>query len=238
MIDEHARPDLVFFDIGDTLVRPRQPFDELLTEIVRKIDIELPQEAGRGFATHVDARVSQRALERLPFTFPPQESKSFWFETYHEFFAQWMDDDDARLLASMFRERLSSPAGYALFDDAMPALSHLRHTGYRLGIISNWEPWVTDLLDMLDLTSIFDHVVISGVCGMEKPDSRIFAFALAQCGCSPESVVYVGDRPSHDVDPAREVGIRSILVDRDDRFPDHEVWRRITSLSELSNILE
>lgn len=231
------KPELVLFDVGDTLLCPRQSFTELLTELADAADIALPKDAGRDLGDHIDARIAERGMAGLPFTFPPEASSQFWHETYHGFLARVLNCGDARRLADLLRARLSSPEGYACFSDTIPTLQVLREAGYRLGIISNWEEWLPGLLDAEGLMPWFDAVIISGTCGMEKPDSRIFTFALEQSGVEPNAVVYVGDRPAHDVGPAWQTGIRPVLLDRFGRYPKHEAWKRIRSLMELPEVL-
>lgn len=231
------RPRAIFFDVGETLIRPRRPYGDLLLEVSHELSIGLPAELLSGLATRIDARVAERTRHMQPFTFPADESQRFWYETYHGFFACYLSPTDAGRLAQGLLELLSSPAGYALFEDTVTTLERLRADGYRLGIISNWEVWLPMLLDAVGLAPIFDHVVISGVCGIEKPDTRIFARALDEGGYRPAEVVYVGDRPAHDVEPVCRVGMTPILLDRSNRYSHDIPCQRIGSLSELPTML-
>ena len=63
---------------------------------------------------------------------------------------------------------------YALFDDVRPALAALAVTEATLGIVSNFEAWLEDLLRALDVRDAFTVRVISGLEGIEKPDPRIY----------------------------------------------------------------
>ena len=91
-------------------------------------------------------------------------------------------------------------------------------------------------MEALELTRFFDVRVISGVEGVEKPDPRIFRMALERAGVEPKESVYVGDNVGFDVEPAAEVGMFAVLLDRRDRYPDHE-GVRITAMSELPEVL-
>jgi len=133
-------------------------------------------------------------------------------------------------LAHALLRLLSSPDGYELFEDARDTLIDVREAGYRLGIISNWEPWLLRLLEHVGIAHLFDHIVVSSICGYEKPDARIFEWALHEGGYRPEEVVYVGDRPSHDVEPAQKAGLRPILLDRGHRYDHERQCPRIPSL--------
>lgn len=238
MSKAHRWPRAVFFDVGETLVRARHPYGELLADLGRGAGLDLPLEAIDGLAAHVDTCVLARSQQRLPFTFPAAESQRFWLETYQGFLARYLTDTDALRLASAYRDLLSSNAGYALYEDTVPALARLREEGYPLGIISNWEAWLPSLLDQAGLTPFFSHITISGLCGVEKPDPGIFRRALQESGYQPGEIVYVGDRPAHDVEPAFALGILPILLDRTDRYLDDPTYQRIASLGDLPITLE
>ncbi len=227
------RPRVIFFDVGDTLVRTRGPHADLLAAVARECGHDLDAAALRAFDDHVTARVAERTQRGRPFTFPPAESRAFWRETYRGFLARLLPPADAERVARAYHRLLSSPAGYTRFDDAIPTLARLRAAGFRFGVLSNWEAWLPALLAETGLAAFFEHVVISGLCGVEKPDRRIFALALAEGGYRPEEVVYVGDSPLHDVAPALAAGIRPILLDRSGRARPDLPCRRIATLHEL-----
>lgn len=237
VMSDGKQPRAIFFDVGETLLQPRRPYGDLLTEVSHELSIDLPAEVLGGLAAHIEARVTGRSEQGLPFTFPAAESQRFWFETYHDFLVRALSGTDARRLASAFLDLLSSPTGYVLFEETVATLKHLRDEGYRLGIISNWEAWLPTLLMITGIETFFDHIVISGVCGLEKPDPRIFMLALDEGGYRPDEIVYIGDRPAHDVEPAVKAGIRPILLDRASRYPHASTWR-IQSLSELPLMLQ
>lgn len=224
---------MIFFDVGETLIRPRKPYGDLLQETALDTGVDLPAAAVDGLAAHIDARVAERTRRGVPFTFPPEESRRFWFETYHAFCRGFLRPHDADRLATAFLGLLSSPAGYELYGDTLVTLERLRGRGYRLGIISNWEAWLPALLASAGIAHFFDHVVVSGACGLEKPDARIFLRALADSGHRPDEAVYVGDRPAHDVGPALAAGIRPILLDRTARYPRDDRYHTIASLHDL-----
>lgn len=234
MTDNNQWPHAIFFDVGETLIQPRLPYGDLLAEVAQQLDIDLPPGMVAGLAARIDGRVVERTQQMLPFTFPTEESQRFWHETYMEFFVEAMHSVDAERLTYALLDLLSSPQGYALFEDTRMTLERMIRRGYRLGIISNWESWLPTLLAELGLAEYFDSVTISGVCGLEKPDCRIFHLALAESGFRPGEVVYVGDRPAHDIEPALKIGITPILLDRHVRYPLDLRYHTISSLHDLA----
>ncbi len=231
------RTHAVYFDVGDTLVHPRLTLSELLAEVAGHLDIALPGVAFSGLSDHMRARVAERTRLGRPFTYPPAESREFWLETYQGFLSRMLREEDASRLARAVLDILSSPEGYVVFHDALPTLWRLREDGFRLGIVSNWESWLPQLLERTGVAPLLDHVVISGVCGIEKPDPGIFALALREAGIGPEQTFYVGDNPEHDVAPPLLVGITPVLLDRCRRYHPNTDHPHIASLHELPSLL-
>ena len=70
-------------------------------------------------------------------------------------------------------------------------------------------------------------IVYSQEVDAEKPHSRIFTAALDRLHLRPVRVLHVGDRLRHDVEGARAVGMRALLLDRGGEGGD------ISTLSDL-----
>ena len=57
--------------------------------------------------------------------------------------------------------------------------------------------------------------------GKTKPHETIFRRMLELLGVEAGEAVMVGDTLEDDIEGARAVGMRAILVDREGRYPDH-----------------
>jgi putative hydrolase of the HAD superfamily len=161
------------------------------------------------------------------------DSLTFWSHLYRRLLGE-LGIEDESLVTDMYTT-FSSSSSYRLFDDVLPALERLTEMGYRLGLISNFEEWLEEMLVELEVGHLFDVSVISGSEGMEKPDPEIYRRALAKAGVQATAAVHVGDSPANDIDPAREVGIEAILLDRYNRYPD--AAPRVRSLTDLPDLL-
>ncbi len=94
------------------------------------------------------------------------------------------------------------------------ALAALRRAGLQLGVISNWDPRLPDLLEDLGLAGYFDVVVYSSAAGVEKPDRRIFLQALTRLRVSPGAALHVGDSRLEDAEGAMAAGLGALWLDR------------------------
>lgn len=117
-------------------------------------------------------------------------------------------------------------------DGAPQTLRALRQAGFRLGVVSNAEGRVARDLDNAGYGALFETVVDSHLVGVEKPDPAIFRIALERMGIDPRATLFLGDVPAVDVAGAKAAGLRPVLLDRHDLYPDLDV-PRLRSITEL-----
>jgi putative hydrolase of the HAD superfamily len=229
----HSRVPIraVFFDAGETLVHPHPSFPDLFSEVLAREGYELDPERARDRVFLISDRFKQAAGNNELWTTSPEASRVFWLSVYELFLKEvGLPTDDG--LGELLYEEFTDLANYRLFDDVPAVLERLEEAGLQLGVVSNFEEWLERLLEQLEVTRYFDVRVISGVEGMEKPDPRIFRLALDRAGVVPAEAAYVGDNPTFDTEPAEALGMRGVLIDRRNRYPDHP-GVRISSMEEL-----
>jgi putative hydrolase of the HAD superfamily len=235
-----SSPRLILFDVGATLVDPHPSAQELILGVLRQHGLRVEPEDLR--RAEPDAWKAVAGL--MPFrSYGQEESRAFWDAFYRALLdglgQAWPEGSEGQALAALLDElyavfqRLEN---WRLYPDVVPALEELRLRGHRLGVVSNWEEWLEELLLALEVHQLFDLIVASGPFGRAKPHPSIFRQALELAGVQPEEAVHVGDSPRDDVAGARAVGIRPILIDRRGRHPTLDV-ERITSLAELPPLL-
>jgi putative hydrolase of the HAD superfamily len=226
----------IFFDVGETLVHPAPSFPELFVQIVEREGYGvLPEDVIQASRT-VTERFSQASRDGERWTTSPERSRAFWISVYELMLdALGLPSDDG--LRDTLYDAFTDRANYTLFDDVRPVLDRLASKGYALGIISNFEAWLDDLLVDLGVRDAFAVRVISGVEGVEKPDPRIYRLALQRAGVTAGDAAYVGDNPEFDVDPPAALGMFPVLIDRRQRHADH-AGARITDLADLPGVLD
>ena len=225
----------VFFDAGETLVHPHPTFPDLFATILQREGHDVAVETIRDRINVVSERFKQAADTNELWTTTPERSRRFWHDVYG-IFLRGLGIHDGNGLADRVYAEFTDLTNYRLFEDVRAVLEQLRDAGLELGVVSNFEAWLEQLLEELGVIEFFDVRVISGVEGIEKPDPRIFRLAMDRAGVLPERSVYVGDNPEFDVGPAAAVGMLPVLIDRRERFPDAD-GARITSMTELPGVL-
>ncbi len=122
---------------------------------------------------------------------------------------------------------------FELYDDVPEALAAVRSAGLRIGLVSNSARDVREFarhhgLDIEAGISSFHH-------GRTKPHASIFRAVLDLLDVAPADAVMVGDMIADDIEGARGIGMRAVLLDRDGAHPEFEP--RVESLSELPPLL-
>lgn len=147
-------------------------------------------------------------------------------------------DDSIPLLDDVYLRQPWIP-----IEGAAEALVDLQAAGFALAIVSNASGTMEQMLADHRICSVGgeEHadvaiVVDSDVVGVEKPDPKIFSFALDALGLPPERCIYVGDTVHFDVNGARAAGLRPVHLDPYG-FCDEDDHPHIRSLSELTEAL-
>jgi putative hydrolase of the HAD superfamily len=225
----------VLFDVGETLVHPDPSVPELFARIVGEAGHRRDPDAVVAASAAVRQRFSEASRAGDLWTRSPEASRAFWLDVYGRMlFELALPDRDG--LRERLYEGFTDLGNYGLFDDVVPALDALEADGLVLGIVSNYEAWLDDLLARLGVRDRFPVRVISGLEGIEKPDPRIYRLGLERAGVCASEASFVGDNPEFDIDPPAALGMFPVLIDRRDRYPEHP-GTRITDLRALAGVV-
>jgi putative hydrolase of the HAD superfamily len=141
--------------------------------------------------------------------------------------------EDALPLARRVRELYLHADRWLLYDDVLPTLGALRARGWRHIVLSNHAPELGAIVERLGLSPLIDAVYNSALTGKEKPNPAAFECVFADF---PEarSGWMIGDNWVADVQGAKAVGVRSILV----RRPHPEATNWCESLHDVIRVVE
>jgi putative hydrolase of the HAD superfamily len=113
---------------------------------------------------------------------------------------------------------------------------------YKIGLVSNFahSPALKKTLEGFNIAKYFDASIISGEVGWRKPSLKIFKKALQTLNVKASEAVFVGDSPRHDIEGAKNSGMKAILVKKASANKDEKLGnpdRRISELKELPKAL-
>ena len=99
-------------------------------------------------------------------------------------------------------------AGVQADERMVEAVKRVKASGRPTGLISN--SWGGASYDRVDVSELFDAVVISGEVGLHKPEPEIFRLGAERVGAEPEECVFVDDLRENCAG-AEAVGMTAIL---------------------------
>ena len=229
----------VFFDWFNTLADYQPPRHQLHRQACHEFGIELsPKQARRGtlvadryfFDENLKSSVEKRG----------QEEKAQVYLHYQEIVLGEAGAKASRqvLAGIMGRVReLFVGSTWALFDDVLPTLKTLKERGLVLGMLTNLSQDMDAVFTRLGLEPYIDFAVTPGEAGADKPQPPIFLMALERARAKASEAVHVGDQYNIDIIGARGVGIKAILLDRYDQYPEVTDCPRIRALPEIVNFI-
>ena len=207
-------PRAVLFDVDFTLCRPGP---ELSADRYARI-------AGRhGVTLDVERYEAAREAAALNLKRHPEllHDDAIWHRfTAEIFLGMGGPQEIASECATEIEQGWEVSENFELFEDALPVLEELRRARLRIGLVSNG---IRDLTEFVAHHGLdVDAIVDSRTHGRVKPHPTIFQAALELLGVDAADAVMVGDSLEEDVEGARALGMRAILIDREGRHPDVE----------------
>jgi len=230
------RVKTIFFDAADTLFYIEKGLGHTYAGVARKYGADPdPAEIKKAFSRAFKSApplafgdVSVKERQRL--------EKEWWRAIVERVYSGigMFDEFDPHFdeLFEVFRGE-----AWTLFPETVDVLSNLKESGYRLGIISNFDSRVYDVMRQLGIYDFFDVLVISSEAGHAKPSHGIFSLALERAGSDPREVIHVGDDLCNDFHGARALGIRALLLDREGEYAGATFMDRIEDLTAIESLL-
>ncbi len=198
----------IFFDFGGTLVvSDPDPFPAFRSIVGRTgIDVsrERYAEAERVVSAHLEP-LRYGLLGRKP-SFLDQINIELLLEL-------GIGDSDGALVASL-HEAYTSPDWRKPFPESVEVLETLQSSGIPVHLVSNSSDMLLEVIARRDWQRFFHSVTFSQEVGAEKPDRRVFEFALHRAGCDSAEVTHVGDTWEVDYLGAKRAGLRPIWLNR------------------------
>ena len=130
----------------------------------------------------------------------------------------------------IFKIVRSTPRKLELYDDVIPCFAKIKKLKIIIGLISNLNKSGGFLVKSLGLSEKVDFAITSKEAGFEKPNPGIFNHALRLSQSAPENTIHIGDQVFSDVNGAEFLGIRPVLLDRNNLHKNFSRCQKITSL--------
>ena len=226
---EARRTAAVFFDVDFTLIYPGPTFQgegyerfcakhgiavdqRRFGHAVRAASVILDFEQQHVYDAEIFVRYTQRIIEEMggtgsALTACATEIYDAWAASHH----------------------------FHLYEDVPPVLRELAGRGIKIGLISNSHRPLASFAEHFELNGLISTAISSAEHGYLKPHPSIFEAAMQLTGVNAAESVMVGDSFAHDIEGARRVGMRGVLVHRGEGEPD--VTGGVPVIRDLSELL-
>lgn len=212
-----AQPKVIFLDAVGTLFGVKNSVGEIYSAIARRFGVIAP-------APDLDSAFYEVFKNAPPPTFPgtpveeiPQKEFQWWRKVTQQTFQkvgvvhQFLDFD---IFFKRLYQYFATPNPWEVYPDVIPCLQRWYEQGVTLGIISNFDTRLYDVLNVLEMESFFSSVTISSEVGAAKPDPDIFQVAMAKHNVAAEDAWHIGDSRKEDYEGANAMGMQGILLKR------------------------
>lgn len=207
----------IFFDVSGTLLGKPILFDKINEVLIH-------------FGHNVklnELKTKHKLLSEILY-FPDRTDESFYNFFNAELLRLIGIIPSDELLSAIFKKCSYLP--WHMFDDTQV----LTEINLPLGIISNFNNTLKEKLNKF-YGPIFKDIIVSEEIGLAKPNLAFYEKAIELISYNPNEVLYIGDSIKLDIEPALKVGIKCLLIDRDNFYPSSEF--KITSMFEIKKYL-
>ena len=127
--------------------------------------------------------------------------------------------------------------GWPVFEDVRSGLTEAHDRGWKLGILSNTDRDLIDAsIQALDVP--IELAVVAGEIGSYKPAHRHWEVFYETTGADRRSHLHVAQSLFHDIEPANELGIPSIWINRLGEPDDPRPTVTLTGVGDLAHALD
>jgi putative hydrolase of the HAD superfamily len=233
----------ICFDATGTLIETAESVGEVYHRVAREFGVDLParrlEAAFRGILQQAPAR----GVEGASVEARRDGETRWWFERVRETF-QATDNsarfDDFEAFADALFETYRAPGAWRLRPETLEMLTRLKRCALPMAVVSNFDHRLPKILEMLDISSFFEVVMIPSVAGRAKPDRAVFEAIVDRLSPAPstlDTLLYVGDDAQETLRAIEELGLQVIDIHglEDDESLTERVLRAAIVLQHQGN---
>ncbi len=230
----------VFFDWFNTLAHYEPPREKLESQALHEVGIKVAlRDVSRGLLIADRDYFEENTLSPIRERSPEEQVEVYTRYQKTVLAEAGVNATEELILKIMGRlQQLYSSMTFVIFDDVLSTLKMLKEKNLTLGLLTNLNRDIDSICQKLGVKPYLDFTVTSTEAGADKPQPPIFRLALERARVDAAEAVHVGDQYKLDVVGARGVGIKPILIDRADVYPEVNDCPRIRSLTEVTEYLK
>ncbi|QCS50603.1 HAD family hydrolase [Picosynechococcus sp. PCC 11901] len=217
-----TQPKVIFFDAVGTLFGVKDGVGATYAKIAQRHGVTADSERlEQGFRQSFKRKPAP-AFPNIDAELIPKQEFLWWEAIAQETFtAAGVIEQfpDFRAFFTDLYQHFATAEPWFIFSETLASVQTWHAQGIELGLISNFDSRLLQVLDALELAPYFQSVTISSLTGAAKPNPKIFQTALAKHRCQPEEALHIGDSRLEDYEAAKRLGMQAYLIERDQPFP-------------------
>ncbi|XP_034490285.1 rhythmically expressed gene 2 protein [Drosophila innubila] len=205
---------LVTFDVTDTLLRLKDPTTQYI------------QTAAANGVASLD-RTKMELCFRQQFKWMSKKHKNYGRNTPNMEWQSWwlqlvaktfncvdanIPQDKLQIIAEQLLSLFRTSACWTHINCAAELVQCVRQAGKCVGVISNFDPSLPQVLSAMGFDKKFDFILTSYEAGVMKPDPGIFQIPVKRLQIAPSEALHIGNKFDLDYLGARNSGWSSLLV--------------------------
>jgi putative hydrolase of the HAD superfamily len=231
-------PHTIFLDAVGTLFGIRGTVGEIYSRFAAQAGVQVDAQSLNQVFIDSFLAAPRAAFPGVDPAEIPGREFDWWRSVAHQSFTKMDVIDQFADFDTFFQglfDHFAQPDPWIVYPEILQVLQQWREQGIELGVISNFDTRLHQVLEALDLAQFFTSVTLSTAVGAAKPQADIFKAALAKHQCSPEQAIHIGDSWSEDYQGAKSAGLQGIWLYRkeDSIEPERAAAASITALGEL-----
>lgn len=223
------------FDIGGTLVNYNKPlnwsasYEDAIKFMCRENNLKYTEER---------FNQAKAVLEKYNTRINPREKEVSSEVLFGEIFDKW-NEDKSKIYESKKAFYLFFQREAYLYEDVKELLEFCKQNNIKCAVYTDVAYGMDDEFSLSDINEIKDHIdlkLTSENVGYRKPNPKGFEKMLNEFNCNSDEMFYVGDEEK-DIKGAKSVNMLSILIDRNKSEKEFNQDYKVTSLTEIINII-
>jgi putative hydrolase of the HAD superfamily len=209
---------VIFLDAVGTIIGVKDGVGEIYSQFAYKFGVECdPAQVNAAFYQEFKT-ADPCVFLGVPIAEIPEQEYQWWRTINQRTFGRLhklQEFSDFEGFFAALYAYFATAAAWEIYPDTLVALDRWQKAGFRLGLLSNFDTRLYQVLDALELRQYFSSVTISTETGAAKPSAAIFQQALSQQQCLASNAWHIGDSELEDYQGATAAGIKAWLIKRD-----------------------
>lgn len=231
---------LVTFDVTDTLLQLNDPIAQYVNTAascgVPGLD---KQKMGSCFKQQF--KMMSKTHANYGRNSADMDWQRWWLQLVTKTFAcvdASIPESKVNTIAEQLLEQFRTKTCWTNVPCAAELVQSIREADKCVGVISNFDPSLIKVLEVMGFGGKFDFILTSYEAGVMKPDPGIFAIPVQELNISPHQALHIGNKIDMDYMGARNSGWSSLLVHNQSDFHPADCGAVEHSFDSLADMLQ